>query len=81
MMTSEIVGYIFLFAYVAALTYVTFYCLMSFHLLYHYKKFHRNNNEKESREKINDQELPFVTVQLPIFNELYVIERLIEKVC
>src|SRR5476651_1861303 len=27
------------------------------------------------------QELPRVTIQLPIFNEMYVIERLVEAVC
>ncbi len=28
-----------------------------------------------------DDELPYVTVQLPVFNELYVVERLIDAVC
>ena len=29
----------------------------------------------------NEGELPFVTIQLPIFNEQFVIERLIEACC
>jgi len=29
---------------------------------------------------MNDSDLPFVTVQLPVYNELYVIERLLESV-
>ncbi len=36
-----------------------------------------NNGMVDSEE---EQELPFVTIQLPIFNEMYVIERLIDSV-
>lgn len=30
---------------------------------------------------IAEEDLPYVTVQLPVFNEMYVIERLINAVC
>ena len=77
---SEIFGYIFLTAYLVALSYVTFYCLMSFHLLYNYKKSHWNN-EGPKDEELEKNDFPFVTIQLPIYNELYVVERLIESIC
>jgi len=77
---SEIFGYIFLIAYLVALTYVTFYCLMSFHLLYNYKKSHWNDLGPKDQE-LEKNDFPFVTIQLPIFNELYVVERLIESIC
>lgn len=46
-------------------------------ILYYYRKTHANNYPEE---KLPD-ELPFVTVQLPIFNEFLVVERLIHSVC
>ncbi len=36
---------------------------------------------KESRPPLADSELPFVTVQLPVYNEVYVVKRVIEAVC
>src|SRR5579872_3635553 len=47
-------------------------------LVYLYYK-HRQNRTSEPTSKF--AELPRVTVQLPIFNEQYVVERLVEAVC
>lgn len=44
------------------------------------KYLQRNNCNKLIREK-DDTYFPLVTVQLPIYNELYVVENLIDKVC
>ena len=44
-------------------------------LYYYYKK----NATHEAPE--NFKELPFITVQLPIFNEQFVIDRLVDAVC
>lgn len=71
-----IAAYILLSLYVLALAYVMIFCLMQFHLLFHYK-FSNNNTPPESSE---ESELPFVTIQLPIFNEMYVVERLIDNI-
>ena len=73
-----IIAYILLGLYVVALIYIMVFCLMQFHLLYHYRK----NAEVSSADFSNtkDEELPFVTIQLPIFNELYVVERLIDNI-
>ncbi len=46
-------------------------------MLYYYVKTQKIVNPEE---KIPDK-LPFVTIQLPLFNEYYVVERLIEAVC
>ena len=46
-------------------------------MLYYY---HKTQNVKHIDNGLPDN-LPVVTVQLPLFNELYVIERLIESVC
>src|SRR5690606_24584680 len=66
--------YTILAVYSLALAYITFYCLMQFHLLYHYKKSKKNPQDPPP----HIAEFPFVTIQLPVFNELYVVERLID---
>ena len=44
--------------------------------------FRRNANRRhESAPAIADADLPFVTIQLPIYNELYVVERIIQSAC
>ena len=66
--------------YVAALVYITFYCLLQFHLLYHYKKKKSGIVLALDKRVIDDATLPMVTIQLPIFNEKYVVERLIDSI-
>lgn len=46
-------------------------------MLYYYKK----TEGIVIKDDVLPEELPQVTIQLPLFNELYVIERLIENVC
>ncbi|MCO6479195.1 MAG: glycosyltransferase [Phaeodactylibacter sp.] len=116
---TSVIAYTVLAVYTLALLYITVYCLMQFNLLYHYKKYQRDEEElsaerkKQSRqytrqlamaashnhkhanarrqdagvgllveEEEGNQNLayPFVTVQLPIYNEMYVIERLIDNI-
>ena len=44
--------------------------------------FRRNANRRhESAPSIADDDLPFVTIQLPIYNEFYVAERIIQSAC
>ena len=64
--------------YVVALIYIMVFCLMQFHLLYHYRK--NAEVSSEDFEDTKDEDLPFVTIQLPIYNELYVVERLIDNI-
>ena len=71
--------YIILVTYAVVLIYITVYCLMQFQLLYHYRKWKKKGLPQEVPPL--QSLLPFVTVQLPIYNEQYVIERLIDKVC
>lgn len=72
-----IFGYSIIGVYIIALTYITVFCLMQLHLLFQY----RRQKSKPSSELLkDDEEWPMVTVQLPIFNELYVTERLIDKI-
>jgi cellulose synthase/poly-beta-1,6-N-acetylglucosamine synthase-like glycosyltransferase len=49
-------------------------------LVYLYYK-HKENKTTEPAAHFHSEDLPRVTVQLPIFNEQYVVERLLDAVC
>ncbi len=72
---------IFLFTiYAIALTYITIYCLMQLQLLFFYRSYKsKHPNVQPPKAEVNDN-LPFVTIQLPIFNEMYVVERLLDNI-
>ena len=75
----SLIAYLVFGIYVIALLWITGYCLLQLHLLYQYKTGTKPNTIAAA--DIKDKDLPFVTIQLPIYNELYVIERLIDRVC
>jgi len=74
-----IISYLILGIYIIALIWITSYCLLQLHLLYNYQKGQKATTSIKA--EVTDKDLPFVTIQLPIYNELYVIERLIDRVC
>jgi cellulose synthase/poly-beta-1,6-N-acetylglucosamine synthase-like glycosyltransferase len=49
-------------------------------LVYEYYK-HKKNKRVEPPSRFADDALPRVTIQLPIFNEQFVVDRLVESVC
>ena len=71
----KIASYVLLGLYLVPLTLITIYCLMQLHLLVKYVK----GPEKNEKPDLNGHR-PFVTIQLPIYNELYVVERLIDNI-
>ncbi len=64
--------------YFAVMILLSFYGVHRYTLCYQYYKFKKNYDPNPPRRF---EELPRVTVQLPIFNEQFVIDRLIEAVC
>ena len=54
------------------------YGIHRYTMCYHYFKYRKRHNPEPPK---HFDELPRVTVQLPIFNEQFVIDRLIEAVC
>jgi len=66
-----------LIPYLVILTILAVYGIHRYHLVYLYLK----NKHKIARPKGVLEQKPRVTVQLPIYNELYVVERLIEAAC
>ncbi|TVP44832.1 MAG: glycosyltransferase [Mongoliibacter sp.] len=68
--------YIFLGVYLLAMLFVSLYSFAQAHLLYHFLIFRR---KKRIDPFLDIDNLPYVTVQLPIFNEKYVVKRLIKS--
>ncbi len=67
-----------LIPYFVVLILLAFYGMHRYQLVYLYYK-HRKNKITEPESRF--AELPNVTIQLPIFNEQYVIDRLVDCVC
>ena len=70
--------YAILLPYFAVLIVLSFYGLHRYHMIRGYWKY-RKQMPAEAPQKF--EQLPRVTVQLPIYNEQYVVKRLIEETC
>lgn len=71
-----VLGYILFSIYILCLLCILVYSLVQSHLTFLYLKSKKQKVEVPELPK----ELPRVTIQLPIYNELYVVERLLRKV-
>lgn len=74
-----IVAYVVIGLYTLALAYITFYCLMQFQLLIKYGKGRKLKTPVDEGMNSWGPVFPLVTIQLPIFNERFVVERLIDN--
>ncbi|MEQ9309886.1 MAG: glycosyltransferase [Balneolaceae bacterium] len=70
---------IILGVYLLSVLIITIYTLGEFHLLYFFFTSHKKNRIHNKRPDYKYQELPKVTVQLPMYNERYVAEALINS--
>lgn len=74
----NILEYAVLIIYSITLILIVLYSLGQLHLII---TFLSNRKKVQPQPPLNgDENLPFVTIQLPIFNELYVVERLLESI-
>ena len=62
--------------YAFAILFVLIHSLFDAHLIYHYL----HSFGKKKQPIYSKDFLPFVTIQLPVYNEMYVVERLIDAV-
>jgi len=76
---SHILAKSVIFIYFACLTLILFYSILQFVLAITY---HRNKKKKllEEKPSFDPNNTPKVTIQLPMFNELYVADRIIETI-
>src|SRR5690554_6504061 len=75
---AHLLAKIILIIYGLSLTLILFYSILQLSLAIKYKA--SKSKEKKPLPKFNPDTAPFVTVQLPMYNEYYVAERVIERV-
>ena len=73
-------SYLVLFFYSIAILLIFFYGLAQLNLLMNYIKNKKTIKIYEKFDFNNSSEIPFVTIQLPIYNEKYVVERLLLQI-
>ncbi|WP_442846602.1 cellulose synthase family protein [Leeuwenhoekiella sp. H156] len=66
--------------YTLALAVIFLYSLAQLNLLINYLKASKKTENAPVFDLNNPGEVPFVTVQLPLYNELYVVERLLDNI-
>lgn len=78
----EIIYHLIIIAYSLILIYILFYNLIQLELLFTYRKNKNNKADPVTRPNLPEaKNLPVVTIQLPMYNERYVAERLIDTIC
>ncbi|WP_299059866.1 cellulose synthase family protein [uncultured Polaribacter sp.] len=75
-----VLEYIVIFIYSISLLLIFMYALAQLNLLFNYIKANKKVNNSEKFDFSNSIEIPFVTIQLPVYNELYVMERLLKNI-
>jgi cellulose synthase/poly-beta-1,6-N-acetylglucosamine synthase-like glycosyltransferase len=66
--------------YSISLLIIFFYALAQLNLLINYVRARKNVATDELLDLANPDEVPYVTIQLPLYNELYVTERLLNNI-
>ena len=73
-------SYITIVIYTICLLLIFMYALAQLNLLINYLKYRNKEDNSPKFDLENPNKIPFVTIQLPVFNELYVMERLLENI-
>ena len=66
--------------YSTALALIFLYALAQLNLLFNYVRARKKNENCPKFDLSNINEVPYVTIQLPVYNELYVMERLLNNI-
>lgn len=75
-----VISYIILAIYSVALLLIFFYSLAQLNLLVNYLGQKRQNQTAPKFNLLDAKEIPHVTIQLPVYNEEYVMGRLLENI-
>ncbi len=73
-------AYFIIIIYSISLLLIFFYSLAQLNLLINYLSQKRQNQTAPKFNLLDPKEIPFVTIQLPVFNEEYVMDRLLENI-
>jgi len=67
--------------YTIAIVLIFMYSLAQLNLLHNYLSARKKDKEADKKFDLsNPDEVPFVTIQLPVYNEMYVMERLLDNI-
>ncbi len=66
--------------YAVALLLIFMYAIAQLNLLFNYLSSKRKKEDCDLFDLSNPEETPFVTIQLPVFNEMYVMNRLLDNI-
>ncbi|NVK52777.1 MAG: glycosyltransferase [Flavobacteriaceae bacterium] len=72
--------YIIIIIYSLALVLIFMYALAQLNLLINYLQAQNKKDTCQKFDLTNPAETPFITIQLPVYNELYVMERLLNNI-
>ncbi len=75
-----IIEYAIILIYTICLLLIFMYALAQLNLLINYLKHRNKEDNAEKFDFENPEEIPFVTIQLPVYNELYVMKRLLKNI-
>ncbi|MDA9339364.1 glycosyltransferase family 2 protein [Polaribacter sp.] len=75
-----ILEYITIAIYSISLVLIFLYALAQLNLLFNYLSAQKKEDKSPQFDLSKPEEVPFVTIQLPVFNEMYVMERLLENI-
>ncbi len=66
--------------YTVAIVLIFMYALAQLNLLFNYLTSKDSEDNSETFDFSNPEEIPFVTIQLPVYNEMYVMDRLLDNI-
>lgn len=72
--------YIIITIYTISLVLIFMYALAQLNLLFNYLKARKQKDNSIKFDLSNPKEVPYITIQLPVFNELYVMDRLLDNI-
>ena len=75
-----VLEYIIIAVYTICLLLIFMYAIAQLNLLFNYLKYRNKEDNSPKFNFSNPDEIPFVTIQLPVFNELYVMKRLLKNI-
>ncbi|WP_299013124.1 cellulose synthase family protein [uncultured Polaribacter sp.] len=75
-----VLSYIIIVIYSVALLLIFMYALAQLNLLFNYLKSKKQEDTSEKLDFSKEKEIPYITIQLPVYNELYVMERLLKNI-
>ncbi|MFK8061330.1 MAG: cellulose synthase family protein [Polaribacter sp.] len=73
-------SFIVMAIYSIALILILMYSLAQLNLLINYLKSRKQEEQCPTYDLSNPEEIPYVTIQLPVFNEMYVMDRLLSNI-